>query len=511
MTDMKIILERYFDAGYPGIAIRTHEETRAMADVIAAAKEKKRNVITWSATEGLRIVMINGEVLAQAKSVPQTEDLLVACAHRNPEAIYILRDISSWPFERDPILPRALRDMLQWAPSVSSCVVIIGPEFRPHITAEKLIVVMDYTLPTEDDLKKIAKGIAENAGKEFNGNAGEIVRALSGLSTTEAENACALSLVEEGLLDPAIIYREKIAGVKKSGLLEIVVPDPRGLSAIGGLDLFKEFISERAEMFKRWKEAIAYGLSSIKGVLLVGPPGTGKSLSAKVIGELLNIPMLRWDVSSSFASLVGETERRTRDTLALADAMAPCGLWLDEIDKAFAGSQSSGSNDSGVGKRMFGTVLTWMAEKKTPVFLFATANDVRYLPSALYRKGRFDEIFALDLPNRDERMAIFAVHLAKRNRARLGGINLGMLADVTKEFVGAEIEAVIEAAMFRAFSQHREVTQKDIIEAVSRTVPLSTTASTEIDAMRDWAKKNATPASSGEVAQKEKTRVVKAR
>jgi len=510
--EMMKMLCNYFDAGYPGVAIRTHEEIRATADVVAAAKEKKRSVITWSASEGLRLVITDGEVLANPKGFPDTNDPLMAFQNRTANAIYILRDIANFPFERDPLLPRYLRDMLQWAPTVASCVVILGPEFRPHVTVEKLVVVTDYALPTEDDLKKIAQEITSSAGKEFNGDASEIVRALSGLSTTEAENACALSLVEEGKLDPTVIYREKIAGVKKSGLLEIVESDPRGLAAIGGLDLFKAFILERAEIFKRWKEAIAYGLSSIKGVLLVGPPGTGKSLSAKVIGGLLGIPMLRWDVASSFASLVGETERRTRDTLALADAMAPAGLWLDEIDKAFAGSQSSGSNDSGVGKRMFGTVLTWMAEKKTPVFLFATANDVRFLPSALYRKGRFDEVFALDLPNKPERKAIFSVHLARRNRGVIAtDANLGVLADATNNFVGAEIEAVVEGAMFRSFSQHRDVTVKDILDAVARTVPLSTTASAEIDAMRDWAKKNATPASSPESSKQEKGRVVRAR
>ena len=509
--EMKRTLMNYFDAVYPGIAIRTHEETRAMADVISAAKEKGKNVILWSSTEGLKVVVSKGEILPQPQPIQRTEDLMAACMHRNPETIYILRDISSWPFERDPILPRALRDMLQWAPSASSCIVIIGPNFTPHTTVEKLVVVMDYPLPTEEDLKKIAQEISSNAGKEFNGNAAEIVRSLSGLSTTEAENACALSLVEEGSLDPAVIYREKIVGVRKTGLLEIVEPDPRGLDAIGGLDLFKTFIAERAEMFKRWKEAVAYGLTSIKGVFLVGPPGTGKSLSAKVIGALLGIPMLRWDAASAFASLVGETERRTRETLALADAMAPCGLWIDEVDKSFAGANSSGTNDSGVGKKMFGTVLTWMQERTTPVFLFATANDVRYLPSALYRKGRFDEVFALDLPNKAERKAIFSVHLAKRKRQGIATAgNLEMFAESTKDFVGAEIEAVIEGAMFRSFSQRREVLATDVLDMIRRTVPLSTTAAEEINAMRDWSKKNATPASSPEVIQ-EKTRIVKAR
>jgi SpoVK/Ycf46/Vps4 family AAA+-type ATPase len=239
----------------------------------------------------------------------------------------------------------------------------------------------------------------------------------------------------------------------------------------------------------------------IKGILLVGPPGTGKSLSAKVIGMILGIPMLRWDVARTFASLVGETERRTGETLALADAMSPCGLWLDEVDKAFAGVQGGGANDSGVGMKMFGQVITWMQERKKPVFLFATANDVRGLPSAFYRKGRFDEVFALDLPNMKEREAIFRIHLLKRKRNPEGLVDLPKLSAATRDFVGAEIEAVIERAMFRAFAQRRQLTEQDIINAIARTVPISKTASAEIDVMRTWSQKNATPASSPEIAE----------
>jgi SpoVK/Ycf46/Vps4 family AAA+-type ATPase len=404
--------------------------------------------------------------------------------------------------------------MLQYVPSVASCVIILGPEFKPHTTIEKLVVVTDYDLPTEGDLTKIAKEISSNAGKEFDGNAAEIVRALSGLSTTEAENACALSLVEEGLLDPAIIYREKISGVKKTGLLEIAEPDPRGLDSVGGLDAMKTWIMKRKRALT--PDAVAYGLPAPKGVLIVGVPGTGKSLSAKAIGTALGVPTLRLDIGALFNSLVGESESRTRSALNLAEALAPCVVWVDEVDKGLAGASGSGAGDSGVTKRVFGTIITWMQERKRPVFLVATANDVTNLPPEFLR--RWDEIFAVDLPNEEERAAIFQIHLLKRGRERLAGMfaplnqNASLTITATNDFTGSEIEKVIEAAMFDAFDDGgREFTIKDIIVAAGRTTPLAVTAKEKVDAIRDWAKTRATWASTKAGDVQQKPRVVRSK
>jgi SpoVK/Ycf46/Vps4 family AAA+-type ATPase len=304
--------------------------------------------------------------------------------------------------------------------------------------------------------------------------------------------------------------------VKKSGLLEIAEPDQRGLDAVGGLNVLKAWIMKRKRSYTPAAEA--YLLPPPKGVLIVGVPGTGKSLSAKAIGTALGVPTLRLDIGALFNSLVGESESRTRAALNLAEALAPCVVWIDEVDKGLAGASGSGAGDSGVTKRVFGTIITWMQERKRPVFLVATANDVTNLPPEFLR--RWDEIFAVDLPTEEERAAIFYIHLQKRKRMPLAqrfniatDTRASLAITATEEFTGSEIEKVIEAAMYDAFDEDgREFTIDDIISAARRTTPLAQTAKEKIDAIRDWAKTRATWASSKETdTAKVKGRTVKAR
>ena len=483
---MKKRLGNYFRASFPCVAIQTAEEQRAVADVIAAAKETGKEVATWSATEGMKLVSKGN------REVPDTQDPMAAMQQRPENTVIVLRDIASFPFDRDPILPRCLRDLLQWGPTAGSVVVILGPSFKPHPTIEKMVVVMDYMLPDTDTLREIAKGIAESAKIEMNGGE-EILRALSGLSTSEAENALALSVIETGKFDPAVIYREKVQGVKKSGLLEIIDPDPAGLDAIGGLANLKSYIKKRIRAFS--PEAKKFGLDSPKGILLVGVPGTGKSLTAKAIGTVLGVPTLRLDIGALFQSLVGESEGRTRAALNLAEAISPCVIWVDEIDKGLAGSSGSGSTDSGVTKRVFGTIISWMQERKKPVYLVATANDVTALPPEFLRKGRWDEVFAIDLPDAEEREQILRIHLYKRGRTKFDPKLFGPIVTATGGFTGSEIEAVLVEAMFDAFDESKEVTQTHILRAAAGTTPLSVTAKEKIDAIREWARTRARPAS----------------
>lgn len=494
-------LKNYFKAGFPCVALQTTEEARAIADVIAVAKELEKGITTWSATEGLR------QVLPTPKEIDDTEDLVPACKGAREEGmIYIFRDIQVWPFDRDPILVRAFRDALSRAPSAGSCIVCIGPEIKPHGTFEKLITVLDYALPSIDDLKAIAKGIAESTGgiaqkgskeKKYPEASDEVIRAMGGLSTSEAENALALSFVETKSFDPKIIYREKVQAVKRSGLLEIVEPDPRGLEAIGGLDELKSWIIKRRRAYT--PEAEKFGLPNPKGIMLVGVPGTGKSLSAKAIGTALGVPTVRLDIGNLFQSLVGESEARTRDALKLAEAMSPCVLWVDEIDKGFAGAASSGSGDSGVGKRVFGTVISWMQERRRPVFLVATANQVQGLPPELLRKGRFDEIFAIDLPNSEERRIITEIQIRAKGREP-GKFDLQAVATATDGFTGSEIENSVNEALFNAFDAGTELSTELIVQAARATTPLAVTAKEQIDLIRQWAKARARFASKPETA-----------
>lgn len=479
--DMKQKLLNYLKAGYPGIAIQTTEEARAMTDVIAAAKKADKKVITWSATEGLM------EITDSVKAIEETTFLADAAKHRSENTVYIFRDPHTWPFDRDPVLARSFRDMFVWAPQKGSCAILIAPVFKPHGTFENLVTVLDYTLPSREDLTMIARNISESAERLIDPS-NEVLRALGGLSTTEAENALALSLVETGGFDAQVIYREKVQAVKRSGLLDIVDPDPKGLDAIGGLENLKVWIMKRKKAYT--PEAERFGLSAPKGILLCGVPGTGKSLAAKAIGTALSVPTIKLDLGGLFNSLVGESEARTRDALKLAEAMSPCVLWIDEIDKGLAGSSGSGSGDSGVTRRVFGTIISWMQERRRPVFLVATANQVEGLPPELLRKGRFDELFAIDLPHDAERAAIFGIHIVKRKRD-LKNFDASAMAKATEGFTGSEIENVIEEAMFGAFDSGGDISTALIIECAKNTVPLSKTAKEQIDRIRSWAQNRA--------------------
>jgi hypothetical protein len=485
---MKQKLINYMKASFPGLGIQTTEEARAIAEVHAAAKELQKQLGTWSCVEGLRIV------LPAVRDIDDTQDLAAACAairDKNEEnSVYIFRDVHTWPFDRDPILVRQFRDLLAWAPTKGSTVVIIGAQINPHQTFEKMMTVMEFSLPTRDDLGRIAAGIAKSAEKDIPVT-DEILRALSGLSTTEAENALSLSFVECGAFSPNIIYREKVQAVRKTGLLEIIEPDPRGLAAIGGLDVAKDWIQKRKLAYS--PEAEAFGLPAPKGVMCVGVPGTGKSLLAKVIGTILGVPTLKMDLGAMQNSLVGASEQRMRDTLALADAISPCVVWIDEIDKGLAGSGGSGDGDSGVTRRLFGTLITWMQEHKSQVFVIATANQVQGLPPELLRKGRFDEIFALDLPTEEEREQIFKIQLEKRGRKFGLSDMMRSLVLATEKFTGSEIENVVVEAMFTAFYRGKgsDVTVEDLVQAARATVPLAVTAKEQIDGIRNWAHKRA--------------------
>jgi ATP-dependent 26S proteasome regulatory subunit len=479
---MRQKLINYFKASFPAIAIQTTEESRASADIIEAAKETGKKIFTWSATEGMK------QIAPDVKDISDSNDLYSALSLKlTEESVYIYRDVQTWPFDRDPLLNRAFRDALIKAPNAGCCLVLVGPSFKGQETFEKLVTVLDYSLPTTNDLIKICEGICKSAKKKFVLNP-DVIRALSGLSTSEAENALALSLIEQGSFEPDVIYREKVQAVRKSGLLEIIETDKRGLTAVGGLDNLKEWIIKRRKAYT--PEAEKFGLPTPKGILLCGIPGTGKSLSAKAIGTALDVPTVRLDIGALFNSLVGESESRTRDALKLAEAMAPCCLWIDEIDKGFAGTSGGGANDSGVTKRVFGTVISWMQERKRPVFLVATANQVECLPPEFLRKGRFDEIFAVDLPNLNERNTIFHIHIAAKNR-KPSNFDIPVLAKASENFTGSEIENVVNEALYNAFEQERDIETRDLLKAIKETTPLAVTAKEQIEAIRIWAKTRA--------------------
>lgn len=485
-------LTNYFNAGYPCLSINTQEEIRAQGDVVNAARQANKTIYTWSATEGVI-------ELATGAEQDGTKEFIPACEFfTNKEvkdSVFILRDIHLYPFQ-DPNHNRSLRDLITDAPSRGCCTVLIQPDFTPPETVKSMVTKISYTLPDNDTLRRIAKSTVESAaanGKKVKPASDEVIKALSGLSTIEAENALALSLVEKGEFNAEVIYREKVTAINKDEkTLKLIDPDPRGLAAIGGLENFKAWIQKRKIAYS--EKAKAYGLPAPKGVLLTGLPGCGKSLSATAIGTALGIPTLRLDIGALFGGIVGTTETNLREALKLAEALAPCVVWVDEVEKALAGSRGSGDN-TGISQRLFGDLLTWMQERKRPVFLIMTANQVNLLDPAFLRKGRFDEIFFVDLPHAIEREQITKVILKKHSRDAKD-FDLAAIAAATKDFSGSEIECVIEDALFSSFDENeRPLETKDILAAAATTIPQAKMSADSISAIRAWGADKAKPAS----------------
>ena len=310
----------------------------------------------------------------------------------------------------------------------------------------------------------------------------------------EAENVFAKSLVEKHKFDVDVILSEKEQIIRKSGILEYY-PFNEQISDVGGLDLLKDWMEKRTVAFT--EKARDFGLPPPRGVLLLGVQGCGKSLSAKAIGALWRLPLLRLDVGRIFGGIVGQSEENMRKAIRVAESVSPAILWLDELEKGFSGTQSSGQSDGGTTSRVFGTFLTWMQDKKAATFVVATSNDVTSLPPELLRKGRFDEIFFIDLPSKNERIDIFRIHLRKRKR-NPEDFDLTRLADATPGFSGAEIEAVVIESLYNAFDDTTEMTTDSIIKAAAQTVPLSMTMRERIEDLREWAEQRARQASSAQ-------------
>jgi SpoVK/Ycf46/Vps4 family AAA+-type ATPase len=322
----------------------------------------------------------------------------------------------------------------------------------------------------------------------------KLLKAALGLTQDEAEKVYRKAVVMHGRLTEAevdIILSEKKQLIRRNGILEFIEEDET-IDAVGGLEELKRWLLQRSEAFT--ERARAYGLPQPKGMLILGVPGCGKSLIAKTTARLWGLPLLRLDMGRVYdGSMVGKSEANLRSALRTAESLAPAILFIDELDKAFAGSAGSSDSDGGTSSRIFGSFLTWMQEKRSPVFVMATANRVDRLPGEFLRKGRFDEIFFVDLPNINERIEIFRIHLKKRRRD-ISRFDLRQLAAACEGFSGAEIEQVLIAAMYEAFAQNREFTQLDILAATKATQPLSRTMTEQVVALREWAQQRARPA-----------------
>jgi AAA+ superfamily predicted ATPase len=507
-------IEVFVRARYPILYVVSWEEPRVSEIMIEIGKRTKKKVFEWSCSTG---IMPAGTPLQSHKLANAgTKDPLVALnevVEQVEPAIYVFRDFHPFLAKSNFAIVRRLRDIAQTLKSSYKTLVLVSPFLCLPPELEKDVTVIDFHLPSIQDLEALLQRIIEEVKDnpkikiDLDATAREeILKAALGLTLAEAENVFAKALVSSGKLsrdDVNAIFAEKRQIIRKTGLLDYCEPEVE-FRDVGGLESLKDWLAKRKLAFA--DKAQQFGLPPPRGVLLLGVQGCGKSLCAKAVSGLWHLPLLRFDVGRIFSSLVGSSEENIRRAISIAESVAPCILWVDEIDKAFAG-MGGNSTDSGTSQRVLGTFLTWLAEKSSSVFVVATANNLHVLPPELLRKGRFDEIFFLDLPDERERQTIFSIQLARRQRDPKK-FDLPAAAARSQGFSGAEIEQAVVSALFDAYYANRELTDADLHKALEETVPLSKTMEEEIKALREWCTTRARNAS---VLQEEVARSAKRR
>jgi hypothetical protein len=472
-------LDLLIRARTPLLWVRSSEEERVAALLKQAAiRLQPRRLACWDFIAGLQGVL-NAEGLGakQPMAVLQWLQKLDASS----PTLLLLKDFHR--FCEDPGIARMLRNLSGDLRHQPHTVVLCSGPWTPPSDLDDALTILDLPLPQEPELRNLLNNIAQTSGTALEADVlEELTHACSGLSEVRVRQVAARALAQRGQLgreDLHEVLEEKRQSVARSEVLEYCVTEATPAD-IGGLDSLKAWLDQRHQAFS--DEARHFGLPLPRGVLLVGPQGTGKSLTAKAIAHSWSMPLLRLDVGRLFAGLVGASEARTRETIQRAEAMAPCVLWIDEIDKGFGGDARS---DGGTSQRVLANVLTWMAEKTSAVFVVATANGVERLPGELLRKGRFDEIFLLDLPLIEERRSILELHVHRR-RADLN-LPLNAVVDRTEGFSGAELEQTVIEGMHLAFTERRELSESDLILAASQLVPLSRTAREQLNSLKEWA------------------------
>ncbi len=485
-------------ARYPLVHLASWEEQRLDVVLEDLARNHGKTFYTWSSTQGLRKIQ-GARYVPPLDGTKDPVEALQAVQKLAEPSLVVLKDFH--PFLNDPIVVRWIRELSYHLKTTYTTLVLLSPTLTIPTELEKEMSVLDIPLPTFDDLKQLLAEIVQVLRKnnrtsvDLDRTQGElIVKAALGLTLSEAENAFAKAIAKDNRLDAAdvqLILDEKRQVIRKSGLLEYY-PVQEGLKQVGGVDNLKFWLGRRAPAFG--EAARRFGLPEPKGLLLLGVQGCGKSLTAKAVAAQWSLPLLRLDVGRIFSGLVGSSEENLRKAIRVAESVAPAVLWIDEIEKGLSGIASSGSTDSGVTARVFGGLLTWLQEKTAPVFVIATANRIESLPPELLRKGRFDEIFFVDLPSPEERREILDIHLRRRKRdpERFDLLDLSRRAE---SFSGAELEQVVVEGLYHAFAEGRDLEQPHLVRAIGETMPLATTMKEDIARLRAWAKTRTRPAS----------------
>ena len=508
----------YIRAGYPIINLITSEEDRALEAVVGICRDQQllgqsREVYIWSISRGF---LTHDDKPATRERTQSPEEALRFLAAYDKPGIFLFKDLH--PYLKDghqnvSLIIRMIRDLVPLLKNSQRTMLWLSPVLHIPPELEKEVTVLDLPLPAEAEYREILDGFVadykDNPRVTFDldeeGIDG-IVKACQGLTRCETENSLAKAIVSRGRLDKndiRAILSEKEQIIRKSGILEYTAT-VENFGSVGGLENLKKWLKQRNRAFSQ--KARDFGLPHPRGVMLVGVPGCGKSLCAKAVAAEWQKPLLKFDLGRVFGSLVGESEERMRKALKTAEDVAPAVLWIDELEKGLSSDGSGGSGDGGVSARVFGNLLTWMEEKEKPVFVVATANDIKSLPPELLRKGRMDEIFFVNLPTNQERAAILMIHLSRRRRDPAQFNELGRVVQLTEGFSGAELEEVVVSALYEAFSaESKELTTDHLCAAALEITPLSKSREKEIETLRKWAATNCRPAEEQEAGPGERS------
>ncbi len=476
----------FLKARFTAISIITQEEAHSLEAITRTAAEQGFSIIQWSNAVGF------GSYLNPDTDTMKPVRALLEARNLPARSLLILKDFH--PYLEDTINRRLLKELIALFRQTQSTLLMLSPILAIPSELLHLVTVLDYPLPDRDEVTKLITTAVNAAGSTTEISTDDLTRlvdAANGLTSTEIENVLALSLAQNGSFNSDVVLQQKQQLIRKSGVLEYI-NQSASFRSIGGLEQLIEWLQMRKEGFST--RARSFGLPYPKGILIIGVQGCGKSLAARAIANEWSMPLLKLDVGRVFGSLVGSSEQNIRLAMQQAEALAPCVLWIDELDKGFSGVQSSGMSDGGTTARVFASFLTWMQEKTAPVFVAATANNVSQIPPEMLRKGRFDEVFFADLPNKQERKTIFDLHIKNRKRES-GQFDLEALASASEGFSGAEIEQAVIGGLFRAFHDGVELDTKHITAEIRHTVPLSKTMKESIAQLRQWAKGRARNAS----------------
>ncbi|HZQ67478.1 MAG TPA: AAA family ATPase [Terriglobales bacterium] len=521
---LKVLL----DSSTPIVVMETVEESRATRLVRVACSALNIAAFEWSIATGLTRCGAaasesfdsgafpaggyrTGEAHAEdnAKAIYNSREpsqMLANLEGISIEAAFILKDLHR--HMDDPVVVRRLRDVGQTFAANRRTVVLTAPKIAIPPELASLVEFVELPLPDRQRLRQIIDEVLVRVSKTHTlqrkldpAGMDSLAESLRGLTEEAAERTISQALVRRYALSPETItdvQEAKKVLLRRSEMLDFI-PVSETLGEVGGLDNLKHWLGQRRGT---WEEsARQFGLDAPKGLIILGVQGCGKSMCARAIAGEWKLPLVKFDTAAIYDKYIGETEKRIQKVFEVAEGLAPCILWIDELEKVFAGSgPDSASVDAGVSSRLLASFLSWMQDRKAPVFVAATCNNVNALPPELIRKGRFDELFFVDLPTQPERKQIFAIQLAKRKRNAIQ-FDLDRIAAAAKGFSGAEIDAAVQGALYAAFARKQELTTQALLDALKTTVPLSTTRAEEIETLRDWARTRAVPASASAQAE----------